>query len=404
MTFTEVPFLDSSSALYYIRTLSPIHIGTGEIISSAEILVTKEDTPTDPTLPIATKIYRADLQSIIENLMPEPQKLSAFHSSLRMAIRENIQSVMLKELIKKYPLYEIYASSKKLEINREYHEQIKTDNRAFIPGSTIKGAIFSAIMSHALMQLSDASPKYKRFIIETLTKNTSHSNEEDKLYDALATITFAWLKYGEEMIKRFPKPEALRRKRYFRFWRWLAVSDTGLISIPQALQANVLIRIKGGENGLRKTNLEFVAECLKKGISFLFLLQSQQDSRLTIKQILNITHQHYSRLLEREKLWFEERSLMHNLITPSKNSTLVRIGHGSGLDSTSLLMVAEHLGEHVLKTYVEKWELTEHKTPYSTTKWVTLITDKYGHEQYFPLGWAEISPPPEVNQNDYPKG
>ena len=111
-----------------IFMVTPIHIGNGERYTSAEFVVRGD------------KIIRIDTNKIFTLLNEKSQE--KFIQELE------VPQFQIENFIKGIPLSEIKIYSARLKggIPTEIQEQIKTSRRAYIPGSSIKGAIRTAIL------------------------------------------------------------------------------------------------------------------------------------------------------------------------------------------------------------------------------------------------------------------
>ena len=111
-----------------ISAVTPIHIGNGERYTSAEFVVRGD------------KIIRIDTNKIFTLLNEKNQE--KFIQELE------VPHFQVENFIKGIPLSEtkIYSARLKGGIPTEIQEQIKTSRRAYIPGSSIKGAIRTAIL------------------------------------------------------------------------------------------------------------------------------------------------------------------------------------------------------------------------------------------------------------------
>lgn len=121
---------------YKLVTLSPIHIGSGEKISPVEYV-------------IDSKFNRIDMDGLFKdekfnvNGFIEDAGFGSFYLGERYS-----------NIAKKYVLYSLNISKDAVDYimsrNSEIQEFIKTGGKPYIPGSSIKGAIRTAIMWYAL--------------------------------------------------------------------------------------------------------------------------------------------------------------------------------------------------------------------------------------------------------------
>jgi CRISPR type III-A-associated RAMP protein Csm5 len=119
---------------FRISMITPVHIGNGERYTSAEFVVRGD------------KIFRIDTNKIFTLLNEKNQE--KFIQGLE------VPHFQIENFIKGIPLSEIKIYSARLKggIPTEIHEQIKTGRRAYIPGSSIKGAIRTAILYNQITE------------------------------------------------------------------------------------------------------------------------------------------------------------------------------------------------------------------------------------------------------------
>jgi len=165
-----------------ITALSPIHIGTGEEITPFEYLI-KKDEKLDCWL-----FYRIDLTKMLSDLPPSKRKEfdrvtdSADISSVRKFILENVrlEHHQLYPCGVNYELVQAYQQNLKNPHNQLIiHPHLRRADtwQAIIPGSSIKGAIRTAVVSSLM---SDWPPEqridFKNFESEVL----NYSNERGR--------------------------------------------------------------------------------------------------------------------------------------------------------------------------------------------------------------------------------
>jgi len=124
-----------------LETITPVHVGTGNKYSGAEFVL-KDKT-----------LYRVSLDKLLKKLTEDQREVL---TELLLEDRNFSLTDFLKD--KKIALSDIkrYASGFDGEGKpREISEHIKTNNRAYIPGSSIKGIIRGALLWHATKNKMD---------------------------------------------------------------------------------------------------------------------------------------------------------------------------------------------------------------------------------------------------------
>lgn len=123
-----------------LETITPVHVGTGHKYSGAEFVL-KDKT-----------LYRVSLDKLLKKLTLEQiddltERLEDRNFSLTDFL--NDKNIALSE-IKRYA-----SGFEGPRTPREIAEHIKTNNRAYIPGSSIKGIIRGALLWHATKNKMD---------------------------------------------------------------------------------------------------------------------------------------------------------------------------------------------------------------------------------------------------------
>ncbi|MCD4668952.1 MAG: type III-A CRISPR-associated RAMP protein Csm5 [Actinomycetia bacterium] len=116
---------------FILETLSPLHIGTGERYGSSEFLVK------------GNNIIRLDINNIYALLSDKNKNIFLqFLEDPRFRLDDFIKNVDISILQAK-----LYSIKLKTNIPHEIVENIKTGFKGYVPGSTLKGAIRTAILS-----------------------------------------------------------------------------------------------------------------------------------------------------------------------------------------------------------------------------------------------------------------
>jgi len=283
-----------------IEVLTPLHIGSGEEISPSEYYIDK-DSGQFIRLNMDALLLDPSFNRYREKFISEASK------------QRYIGSILDASLLKKYPLYSIPISgeAKSYIVSNQTMVKgfVKTAGRVFIPGSSLKGSILSAIMWHILRT------NYKNMtsqINDLLTRRPQNRREEGEIYSELMKITLSLA--------------SLDPKRG-RFTQWLNISDSTFKTPFDSLEIS-LARVK---DAMRGGELPVLYEMLKSGQSFEMELLKEK-SRFSEKDILEIAHNFYLKVLELDK------------VDVAKKPYLLRLGQGSTAYSTSLLILAEELG------------------------------------------------------------
>lgn len=285
-----------------IKTLGLVHIGSGEDINPTEYL-------------IDDYFHRIHLEGLFADADFKPL-IDKFIISA--GTQRYIGLLVPKNLLKKHILYKIPITGKAKEYltqNRTIVKGfIKTAGRVFIPGSSLKGGILSAVLWRSLKDAYQSHDTFqtrqgetilaKDFVIQCL--------QGRRFYDDLLDFAFSRFSTG------VPRN---------RFAHWLDVADAENKSPADVLQIS-LARVKGSRSG---RELPILYETLKEGVEFSIEIKCQ-NTKLNESDVLSITNEFYQRVLQKDKTSIKS------------NGTVMRLGQGMTAYATSCLLIAEELG------------------------------------------------------------
>lgn len=323
-----------------IKILTPVHIGSGEEISPLEYVLFNEKTQKICNcFKEADKFIRLDIESLFND-----RKFNADTFIKNATTKKYIVEVLPdSSWITKHKLYSLTISESAKESNPIVVKSfIKSAGRVFIPGSSLKGSILSALI-HKI-------GKDKRF---------NNLNNYDKILGCVL--------------------ESCSKLKLDRYSRWLDVTDSELKSPEDTLEI-ALAKVEGTRSG---KSIPVLLEVLKPGISFVTEIKTSIDTiyefgNLTCKDILKAVDTFYRKVLEKEKNY---EKLKQKLPKASDDAYLIRIGFGSTCLSTSLLLLAEELNNknYYIKRAKNLPPIKPGEHPY-TKKLISQHS----------LGWAEI--------------
>jgi len=337
-----------------LRIITPVHIGNGGEIPPFEYLME------------GGVFYRIDVDGLFRDRNFDKEKflkLAQAHQSLR---------AFGTGLVKRHVAYELELGEGIRE-GFKVREFVKSSGKLYVPGSSIKGSILSALYWHELRRLA-GEPKGVEIIRACLCKDYSslsrHGHRVEKkqgermILELLIDLLFQTMIGGE--------PEE-GVKKGARFTPWLAVTDTGLTGDGLV----VLGKVWGSRRGI-----PLCYEVLKPGCELEFELTAQRVM-MSEMEILRISDEFYSKVLEMEEAWAKKlpkASLELDEIRGEKYK--LRIGQGSSSLATSLLILARDLG--VEKEYIRQWRVVRSVEGPKTRKVVEIRGRKYL------MGWCAI--------------
>lgn len=330
-----------------IKILSPVYIGSGEVITPSEyISIDKNRNITDK---LSEKLCRINMDKLFQNPSVEPfiETFIQYASTSSRYIGNFLDNPSLQkvfnEVLLKNILYEVEVSPSAKNKNLiNLNLFIKSGGRVYIPGSSLKGSLLSGIIYHILKE-----KKFKNF------------NNQTKFNEILDIVI------GE--IGRSDKREK------DRFIRYLDVSDSELKSPEEVLEISYVEVIGGKRKGI-----PLLCETLKPGATFISEMKTSLNSfykfgKYSPVDILKMADGFYRKVCEKFK---------YKLPPLSDGEYLVRIGQGSSVLSTSLLLLAEEL--KILGYSVSRRGLPSIK-PGELPRTQKLIKN-------IPMGWISIRP------------
>ena len=272
-----------------IKTLSPVHIGSGEKISPSEYFYDNQ------------YYYRLSMDRLISSLNKEQLEKFIELSARGLSVSEVIDEKTLEKFVDyKLPLHESAKNYLKRKHRIQVNLEIKTAGKAYIPGSSIKGSILSGVYYYLIKEKAD--------------KNLKNMIERrEKFYDI-----------QDELFK------LLGGKN--RFFHWLDVSDSDLKKLEYSLEL-AHIRVADRKGKEIRGGIPILVEVIKEGVEFEFKMKQPSEDSPDIKDILKNADGFYREIAKKEG--------KNNL---PREGYILRIGHGSGVLSTSFLLSAEKSG------------------------------------------------------------
>ncbi|MDR3569708.1 MAG: type III-A CRISPR-associated RAMP protein Csm5 [Syntrophobacteraceae bacterium] len=281
-----------------LEVLTPIHIGNGTDISPIEYWIDEGFSRVNMGRLFEDPDFGPHQDAFIGGAASQrylgahlPTKLLSRHIKYRAPMSPEARKYLLRHPI-------------------QVKEQIKSAGRVFIPGSSIKGSLLSALISSTLEEKYRAEES--RYSLERLIG-------DPRSFSNLLDVTIGSL--GSQGSQGNGDKN--------RFHRWLDVSDSSLLSPEQAL------RIYYSEVvGARRGGLPILFEGLSPGRTFTFCLNTPSESRFNLSEMLKISDGFY------KEVWTKSGIKE----APPENGYLLRIGQGSSAWATSLLIFAESTG------------------------------------------------------------
>jgi|GEM_PF-6100515 len=284
-----------------LKTISPVHIGSGAEISPSEYYYDSK----------SRRVHRLDLHSLTRD--PEfADYLEKFVAEAAQA--RQIERFVPQKILARHVLYSLPASQGPLY---PIKAMVKSGGRVMIPGSSIKGSLLSALLWKILRQKGKADGQLLNQI------RTACLDRQGRMYNDLLAVCL-----GE-----FCHHPPFDQPQENRFLKWLNVSDTDVLPTTGTLKVARVEVV-----GAKKTKIPMLLEALREGVSLTFTLSLPQGvCRLqkpvwNLMEILDIADNFY------RQVWQQTET------TPApQQGWLLRLGQGSGAWATSLLLLATEL-------------------------------------------------------------
>ena len=273
-------------------------------------------------------------------------------------------------------------------------KHICTRGIPYIPGSSIKGSIRSALLYHGLTKQAE-SDDLKMAVEACLLKDfTTLKTLSGKLGRYTSPQNYVKKKKFKEKnylelltrigLDYYLKEGVKIQKRDLDFASFLEVSDTHVEDedLKTAVYASKVA-------GTRR-QMPAYYEAMVPGQGLLFTVKPL-GFKFNQKTLMQVINRFYRKCQINDLKWYKENGLSSaaeflERMPRSKEDCLIRIGQGSGAFSTSLLMLARDLD--IAKGYVKAWRVTGHLTEEPKTRKVLID----GRRNAIPMGWALIRP------------
>jgi len=378
-----------------IEIISPLHVGTGELLAGMETLITQDE------------LTVLDANKLTAWVSREPSRADAFVELME-------RGGNLKEFFARYrqdprQLAAYSIRNETMDAPKKIMPFIKAPGyRPYLPGSSIRGSIRSAVLRGLTSEKIQGTEKWHadlQSIAEPLTQKGQDASPE------LEAKVFV------------PKDVPRGKRPNYDLNRSWGISDSSLQAVE--MLELVQVRILSSANGqMHPKKFSLFAESLKPGTKLRALysrnvaMLSGRDamSELDFKRraplveqlsvfckasALNLIEQEsafYQRHGQQDlREWYDKRRV--EALRLSKNQFLLSIGWGSGFDAKT---ITDLLGEQVFRNVVNNYKNTERLgKPGGTDKWLgvkespksrkIVVRRPNGDEVREPLGWVKIT-------------
>lgn len=366
-----------------IETISPVHIGSGEDYTACEFIRDKlpgKNGDIDVYKRINLSKYYSSLSEdkkddLINSLSTPNFELNSFDSKIS----------------NKFKVYTSYNRCKvDVPANREIEENIKTLNEIYIPGSSIKGAIKTAILFNTI------SYEDIRKIDDLFYRNRRGElrvGDDDRILDNI-----------------FTNPR-FRNKAQGSIMRFLQVADSSTIKYPAVYDVVSIMATENGSKQYYRRNgnvIRSFLECIGSEMKLQTTITTNYNERtygtLNLgdkKDLINIDfikksiYDFSSALIEHEIEFSKkyEIAFLTNFYKKyqkynTPDSPLLKIGSGSGLLATTFGLKIKEYDESEFDDYFDRVRLASsgrnYEFEYPKSRKITVKGAK-------PLGWVKLT-------------
>lgn len=284
-----------------LRTVSPVHIGSGTEISPSEYWY-------DPK---GRQVHRLNLESLTRD--PEfAEYLEKFVEEAAQA--RQIDRFVPKEILARHIRYSLPAPG---GAHYPIKALIKSGGRVMIPGSSIKGSLLSAVLWKVLKEKGRQDQR----VLERI--RTACQDRQGRSYNDLLG----------SCLQDFCGDPPLERLQENRFLKWLNVSDTDLLPAKGNLRVAKVYVV-----GAKQSKIPMLLETIREGVNLSFELVLPpgacriQAPEWGVQEVLAAADAFYRRVWQKTET-----------TTAPRGGWLLRLGQGSGAWATSLLLLATDL-------------------------------------------------------------
>ncbi len=366
-----------------IKTISPIHIGSGESYGASEFIKGKAKGQNGPV----PTFKRINLSKYYLSLSDD-KKDKLLHS----LSTQNFELSSFESNIKGFNIYTSYDRCKEsIKPNQEIEENIKTLNQLYIPGSSLKGAIKTAILFNSI------SPRDIRKIDDIIRINRRTGKKQigrdNRILDDIFSASSA------------------RNKAQASIMKFIQVSDSSVTNVPAVYDVISVMATESGSKQFYKRHGNTVRsflECIRPNINLKTTITTNynektyarlglddKDRLIDIDFIKKSIYDLSSAFIDYE-LEFSEKYGIDYLNKFYKNiqkdntpeSPLLKVGAGSGFLATTIGLKIKQYDEEEFENYFEKVRQAtgSHNYQFEYPKSRKIIS-----KGAKPLGWVKLT-------------
>jgi len=297
-----------------LEALTPIHVGSGAKYDPLEYYIKNN------------KLVRIDFYKICSD--PAFRKYNDRVIRAAFESKKEFISILAPELAELYPLYSIDS---RLAEGLEIREHIKTNLKPYIPGSSLKGSILTAMAY-------DYFKSHQRDL-DIIKRGFGKARYEHDKREKRKAISDLGKFIMEKTVENFTETDRsgfANSQRGKGFTRWLRISDPNPAPI-ESLVAGKVFTYPGGPC--------ISMEMLKPGTALEY--EFEPIARINLDEMLGKVNAFYSEVFKKENEWRARLGL--GKLEFGSNRTLIRVGMGSSKVATSLMLLMNEIGPRTRK-------------------------------------------------------
>lgn len=366
-----------------IKTISPVYIGAGEVavLSPYADYVRQNDT-----------LVYIDEQKLQQLLGTKPELIEEYVTGIKNGFNNNRSDFSLASFIKNRVGVELAKIEKRrVPVNGDIQKNevrcfISSSGRPFIPGSTIKGAIRTAVLLDWMMSTSQGEAflsDIKSYIENDDWKALKKSNPEQSCFGSLSRDPFRHLRIGDSAFFAFNTLSVRNIQRISIIQpEYLGLNDTDIplwleVLMPgSSSSCTISMQLPMNPTGFSFIDKQSIVDLFKK-----INKQSLESCYHEIKKLDNCP-----RRLEPLKKFYEKLSAQIKSSRPEV--AIIRLGNGKTWFENSIGLAVDNdkAGEPFpFEGYLRLLKLGE--LPFPSTR--TLLV--HNGSPSTPLGWVKLS-------------
>ncbi|AIY88332.1 CRISPR-associated RAMP Csm5 family protein [Thermotoga sp. Cell2] len=371
-----------------LKTLTPLHIGSGEKYPPCNLVVLKEEDNKKTAVRLTTRKFLEVLEKhpeIKQNISENISKPLSFKEV------ENVEDGVFYEV----SLYSDFSTGKR---NPEIPEVVHhPDGSVYVPGSSLKGAIRLALTWHVLRNNRNLLEEFRKRVQEDI-KNHKKNHKR----------TFYGTNEFLNGLFRFD-PRGINTD-YFRFLR---ISDSQTLKTQVVVHDVGIFYVARPNTHPRTFSLEFVpinrdfvfdVRFVKEEYDY-FLTHVRKHYRVelpkSIEEIFSIVNEFYSEVFKFEKERFEkakenfkgfdtskieERFQKIEKVLQSKKYVLIHVGYGGGLMANSLFILLDEETRKQVRNIIKN----HGKDEAPLTRRYLVQSENNSYRVISPIGWCAL--------------